>query len=96
MNLHFVTRDIEASFDGYDTFDLPRVVCAAATIYARIGSDMRIDGYTFEGHFVQVKQLDDIGRNVVDDFETAMRRRKATKGIVVAFIFGKEQMKKQQ
>jgi hypothetical protein len=40
-------------------------------------------------HPIQVKQSDDIGRNVIDNFETAMRRRKATKGIVVAFSFGK-------
>lgn len=31
----------------------------------------------------------DIGRNVIDNFETAMRRRKATKGVIVAFSFGK-------
>lgn len=58
-------------------------------VSTRKSSDMGIDGYTFEGHPVQVKQSDDIGRNVVDNFETAMRRRKATKGIIVAFSFGK-------
>jgi len=49
---------------------------------------MGIDGFTFEGHPIQVKQSDDIGRNVVDNFETAMRRHKATKGYIVAFSFG--------
>jgi tRNA G10 N-methylase Trm11 len=58
-------------------------------VSARKSSDMGIDGFTFEGVPIQVKQSDDIGRNVVDNFETAIRRRKATKGIVVAFSFGK-------
>lgn len=52
-------------------------------------ADMGIDGYTFEGHPIQVKQSDNIGRNVVDTFETAMRRRKKKKGVIVAFSFGK-------
>jgi DNA modification methylase len=58
-------------------------------VSARKSSDMGIDGTTFEGHPIQVKQSDDIGRNVVDNFETAIRRRKQTKGIIVAFSFGK-------
>jgi len=58
-------------------------------ITTRKTSDMGIDGYTFEGHPVQVKQSDDIGRNVVDNFETALRRRNAKKGVIVAFSFGK-------
>jgi DNA modification methylase len=58
-------------------------------VSARKSSDMGIDGFTFEGVPIQVKQSDDIGRNVVDNFETAIRRRKATKGIIVAFSFGK-------
>jgi DNA modification methylase len=58
-------------------------------VSSRKSSDMGIDGYSFEGHPVQVKQSDDIGRNVVDNFETAMRRRKSDKGLIVAFSFGK-------
>jgi hypothetical protein len=50
---------------------------------------MGIDGYTFEGNPVQVKQSDDVGRNVVDNFETALRRRGTKKGVIVAFSFGK-------
>jgi len=38
---------------------------------------------------IQVKQSDNIGRNVVDNFETALRREKHTKGYIVAFSFGK-------
>lgn len=58
-------------------------------VSSRKSSDMGIDGFTFEGNPIQVKQSDDIGRNVVDNFETAMRRRKARKGTIVAFSFGK-------
>ena len=54
----------------------------------RKSSDMGIDGSTFEGVPIQVKQSDDVGRNVIDNFETAIRRRKQTKGIIVAFSFG--------
>lgn len=55
----------------------------------RKSSDMGIDGYTFEGNPIQVKQSEDVGRNTVDNFETAMRRRGAKKSIIVAFSFGK-------
>jgi tRNA G10 N-methylase Trm11 len=58
-------------------------------VSARKSSDMGIDGFTFEGHPIQVKQSDDIGRNVIDNFETAIRRRKQAKGMIVAFSFGK-------
>jgi len=58
-------------------------------VSSRKSSDMGIDGYTFEGYPIQVKQSDDIGRNVIDNFETAIRRRKKTKGLIVAFSFGK-------
>jgi len=37
----------------------------------------------------KIKQTDDIGRNVVDNFETAMRRQGRTKGMIIAFSFGK-------
>jgi DNA modification methylase len=58
-------------------------------VSSRKTADMGIDGYTFEGHPIQVKQSDEIGRNVVDNFETAMRRRNVKNGVIVAFSFGK-------
>jgi DNA modification methylase len=62
-------------------------------LYGRVTSrksgDMGIDGTTFEGIPIQVKQSDDVGRNVVDNFETAIRRKKKVKGIIVAFSFSK-------
>lgn len=54
--------------------------------------DMGIDGVTFDGTPVQVKQSEKVGRNVVDNFETAIRRyfagsKRDKKGIIVAFSF---------
>jgi len=52
--------------------------------------DMGIDGYTFMGRDpVQVKQSEGIGRNVVDNFETATRREHKASGYIVAFSFAK-------
>ena len=52
--------------------------------------DMGIDGYTFLVHDpVQVKQSEQIGRNIVDNFETAIKRNGKTKGYIVALSFGR-------
>ena len=54
--------------------------------------DMGIDGLTPQitgGFPIQVKQSEDVGRNVIDNFETAMRRLNKKKGYIVAFSFGK-------
>jgi hypothetical protein len=50
---------------------------------------MGIDGYTFEGNPIQVKQSDDVGRNVIDNFQTALRRANSKEGVIVAFGFGR-------
>jgi DNA modification methylase len=50
--------------------------------------DMGIDGYSFfEQLPVQVKQTGRVGRNVVDNFETAIRRDGKHKGYIIAFGF---------
>jgi DNA modification methylase len=50
--------------------------------------DMGIDGYSFMEHLpIQVKQSEGVGRNVVDNFETAIRREGKSKGYIVAFSF---------
>ena len=50
--------------------------------------DMGIDGYSFFEHLpIQVKQSEKVGRNVVDNFETAVEREGYHKGFVVAFSF---------
>lgn len=55
----------------------------------RVG-DMGIDGYSFfERLPIQIKQSDKVGRNVVDNFETAVRRDGSHKGFIFAFSFGK-------
>jgi len=56
--------------------------------------DMGIDGYIKRTLFkepavIQVKQSEKVGRNVVDNFETAIRRAKKKNGFIVAFSFGK-------
>jgi len=56
--------------------------------------DMGLDGYYSHSIFtepagIQVKQSENIGRNTIDNFETALRREKYNKGFIVAFSFGK-------
>ncbi len=50
---------------------------------------MGIDGFDFTGKPIQVKQSPNIGRNVVDNFETAIRRAGYTEGTIYAFSFVK-------
>ena len=57
--------------------------------------DMGIDGFSLMNHYpIQVKQSEAVGRNIIDNFETAMRRyyktpRKEMTGYIVAFSFSK-------
>lgn len=56
----------------------------------RKSGDMGIDGHSFMTHDpIQVKRSDNVGRNVVDNFETAMEREGRTTGYIVAFSFTK-------
>lgn len=56
----------------------------------RKSGDMGIDGWTFMMHDpIQIKQSENIGRNVIDNFETAIRRDKKQRGFVIAFSFGR-------
>lgn len=50
--------------------------------------DFGIDGWVELDVPTQVKQSESIGRNVVDNFETAIRRLNKTRGVIVAFSFG--------
>jgi hypothetical protein len=57
--------------------------------------DMGLDGYypksiLTEEAGIQVKQSDGVGRNVVDNFETALKRAGYKKGYIVAFSFTKD------
>jgi len=54
--------------------------------------DKGIDGWTYEGYPIQVKQSENVGRPTIDKFETALRRyyagsKKKIKGIIIAFSF---------
>jgi len=54
----------------------------------RRSGDMGIDGYSFMTHDpIQVKQSERVGRNVVDNFETAIERSGKTRGYIVGFSF---------
>lgn len=54
----------------------------------RKSGDMGIDGYSFFYRYpIQVKRSDGVGRNVVDNFETAIARDGSDKGYIVAFSF---------
>jgi len=50
--------------------------------------DMGIDGWVELDVPLQVKQSDGIGRNVIDNFETAIQRAGKKRGVIVAFSFG--------
>jgi hypothetical protein len=49
---------------------------------------MGIDGYTLDGQPVSIKQADNVGRTMIENFAAAMGRRKARIGTIVAFSFG--------
>jgi DNA modification methylase len=56
--------------------------------------DMGLDGYLprtiLHGEAgIQVKQSENIGRNVIDNFVSALQRVKCNKGYIIAFSFGK-------
>ena len=51
--------------------------------------DIGIDGFELDVTPIQVKQSDEVGRNVVDNFETAIQRQGKEQGVIVAFSFGK-------
>jgi len=50
--------------------------------------DMGIDGWVELDVPLQVKQSDGVGRNVIDNFETAIQRSGKKRGVIVAFSFG--------
>jgi len=53
-------------------------------------SDMGIDGYTFMTREpILIKQSEGVGQNIVDNFETAIRRQHKKKGYIIAFSFAK-------
>jgi DNA modification methylase len=51
--------------------------------------DLGIDGWLANGEPVQIKQSNNIGRNIVDNFETAIRRQGKKTGMIIALSFGR-------
>ncbi|BDC35766.1 MAG: hypothetical protein EF806_04580 [Candidatus Methanoliparum thermophilum] len=72
-------------------FEFQNWVCEKLLARASVRStrDMGIDGWLIDGRPLQVKQSEKVGRNVIDNFETALRRAKKERGIIVAFSFSK-------
>lgn len=60
-----------------------------ARISKTLSTDMGIDGWTLDNRPIQVKQSEAVGRNVIDNFETALTRANKKSGIIVALSFGK-------
>lgn len=59
-------------------------------IQARTKSgDKGIDGYSSRYEPIQVKRSEGVGRNVIDNFETALARAGRQRGFIVAFSFTK-------
>jgi len=56
---------------------------------SRIG----IDAYTAEGNPIQIRQSDNIGRNVIENFASVMGRIKAKNGIIIAFSFADDSIR---
>jgi DNA modification methylase len=72
-------------------FEFQNWVCEkllARASRSRVG-DFGIDGWLLDGRPLQVKQSENIGRNAIDNFETAIRRANKSKGIFVALSFGR-------
>jgi DNA modification methylase len=58
------------------------------TVNPKKVGDKGIDGFSFMHRYpIQVKQSESVGRNVVDNFETAMQRAKQDMGYIIAFSF---------
>lgn len=74
-----------------EPFEFQNWVCQRLLARAsrRKVGDMGIDGWMMDGRPLQVKQSEGVGRNIIDNFETAMRRRSKKRGIIVAFSFSK-------
>lgn len=81
----------ESQLRAMEPFEFQNWVFTAlhGRVSTRLRGDKGIDGTAFDGTPVQVKQSEDVGRNVVDNFETAIRRARKTKGTIVALSFGR-------
>ena len=76
---------------GMSPLDFEDWVCQqlGGKVSNRDDDKLGIDGWTSDGRAIQVKQSHKVGRVVVDQFETALRRKNKDKGVIVAFSFTK-------
>jgi DNA modification methylase len=84
--------ETEADFRQLAPFEFQNWVIQkfVGTHSPRKSGDMGIDGYSFMlNNPIQVKRSDHVGRIVIDNFETAMRRGGHDTGYIVAFSFTK-------
>ena len=81
----------EKQLKKFPPFEFQNWVCEklGGRVRQRKTGDMGIDGWTLDMIPIQVKQSERVGRNPIDNFQTAIRRVNKKKGIFVAFSFGK-------
>lgn len=69
-------------------FEFEDYICAMTNSTKTVHvADEGIDGYYLGEIPLQVKQQERVGRNIVDEFETALRRKGKNKGYITAFSF---------
>jgi DNA modification methylase len=85
-----------------DAFEFEKFIVqqVGGTSNAKQRNDLGLDGKTQDGIPIQVKRSDNIGRNVIDNFQSACKRfdnalferqktEKQPVGVIIAFSFGK-------
>jgi Restriction endonuclease/DNA methylase len=92
----FNTPTTDADLKAFKPFEFQNwVIDELGAKHSRTKSgDMELDGYVEKDLWrdsagVQVKQSEGVGRNVVDNFETALKRGNYQKGYIVAFSFSR-------
>jgi hypothetical protein len=95
VNANLITGTVDMNYvKKLDPFEFQNWVVSnkfMGTVSDTKSGDMGIDGFSPQvlgGFPIQVKQSEQIGRNIIDNFETAMRRIKKNKGYIVAYSFG--------
>lgn len=96
VNAHIVKGDVDLKYiQKLQPFEFQNWVVTdkfLGKVSDKKSGDMGIDGFTPQvtgGFPIQVKQSEGVGRNVVDNFQSAIRRVKKNRGYIVAFSFAK-------
>ena len=73
-----------------DAFEFEDYICDMTnSVRTQHVADKGIDGYHLGETPLQIKQQERVGRKVIDEFETALRRKNKDKGHIIAFSFTK-------